>query len=69
MPHVQEDKAELSVDILGKQPGRQVVERCGHGSKLNHQGTAGFGPWFHLPGCHVGYIFLTHSHVERCDVS
>ena len=22
----------------------------GYGSKLNHQGTAGFGPWFRLPG-------------------
>ena len=35
----------------------------GHGSKLNHQGTAGFGPCFHLPGFRFGYIFLTHSQI------
>ena len=35
-----------------------------YGSKLNHQGTAGFGPCFHLPGFHFGYIFLTHSHMS-----
>ena len=29
---------------------------------LGHGGTAGFSPCFHLPGFHVGYIFLTHSH-------
>ena len=34
-----------------------------YGSKLNQQGTAGFGPCFYLPGFHFGYIFLTHSHV------
>ena len=37
---------------------------CGHGSKLNLQVTAVFSPWFHLPGFHVGHIFLTHSHVN-----
>ena len=26
--------------------------------------TAGFSPSFHLPGFHLGYIFLTHNHVE-----
>ena len=26
-------------------------------------GTTGFSPWFHLPGFHFGYPFLTHSHV------
>ena len=31
----------------------------GCGSKLNQQGTADFGPWFHLPGFHVGYLLLT----------
>ena len=36
---------------------------CGYGSKLNHQGTAGFCPCFHLPGFHLRYLFLTHSHV------
>ena len=25
--------------------------------------TAGFGPCFHLPGFHCGYVFLTHSHL------
>ena len=33
----------------------------GYGSKLNHQGTTGFGPCFHLPGFHLGYLFLTHG--------
>ena len=37
----------------------------GYGSKLNHQGTAGFSPCFHLPGFHFGYIFLTHSQVTN----
>ena len=45
------------------------------GSKLNHQGTTGFSPWFHLPGFHFGYLFLTSHIVEswnlpfqrRCD--
>ena len=35
--------------------------QSGYGSKLNHQGTAGFGPFFHLPGFHFGYPCLTHS--------
>ena len=35
----------------------------GYGSKLNHQGTAGFGPCFHLSGFHCGHVFLTHSRV------
>ena len=35
----------------------------GHGSKLNHLGTAGFDPCFHLPGSHLGYLFLT-SHIS-----
>ena len=36
----------------------------GHGSTLHHQGTAGFGPCFHLPGQPIfGYICLTHSHM------
>ena len=37
----------------------------GYGSKLNHQGTAGLSPCFHLPGFHFGYLFLTHSHFRR----
>ena len=36
-----------------------------YGSKLDHQGTAGFGPCFHLQGFHFGYICLTHSHIEK----
>ena len=32
--------------------------------KLNHQGTTGFSPCFHLPGFHLGYLFLTHSHMQ-----
>ena len=34
----------------------------GCGSKLNHQGTAGFShsPWFHLPGLHFEYL-STHT--------
>ena len=33
----------------------------GHGSKLNHQGTAGFSPCFHLPGFRFGFTFWTHT--------
>ena len=33
----------------------------GYGSKLSHQGTAGFGRCFHLPGFHFVYLFLTHT--------
>ena len=36
----------------------------GYGSTSNHQGTAGFSPYFHLPGFHFRYIFLTHSHIK-----
>ena len=32
-------------------PGRHP---CGYGSRLNHQGTAGFSPCVHLPPCHFG---------------
>ena len=39
---------------------------AGCGSKLNHQGTAGCSPSFHLPGFHFGYIFLTHSQLVAC---
>ena len=40
----------------------------GSRSKLNHRGTAGFCLWFHLPGFHFGYLFLTHSHLGRLPV-
>ena len=36
---------------------------CGDGSKLNHQGTAGCSPCFHLPGFHLGYLCLTYTHL------
>ena len=39
----------------------------GCGSELSHQGTAGFSPWFHLPGFHFGYPFWTHSHSQIND--
>ena len=32
------------------------------GSKFR-RGYAGFGPCFHLPGFHLGYIFLSHGHI------
>ena len=35
------------------------TKTTGYGSKLNHQGTAGFSHCFLLPGCHFGYLFLT----------
>ena len=34
----------------------------GYGSKLNHQGIAGFG-LFYLPGFHFEYLILSHSHL------
>ena len=37
----------------------------GYGSKLNHQGTAGFSPSFHLPRFHFGHLFLTQSQMAR----
>ena len=38
----------------------------GHGSKLNHQGTAGVSPCFHLPGFHFGVaLFLIRGHSEK----
>ena len=43
--------------------GQLWISSLGSGSKLNHQGTTGFSPWFHLPGFHFGYLFLTHSHL------
>ena len=41
-----------------------MVVPNGCGSKYNHQGTADFSLWFHLPGFHFGYAFLTHSHMN-----
>ena len=31
------------------------LQPLGYESKLNHQGTAGFSPCFHLPGFHFGF--------------
>ena len=45
------------------QDAEEQWEPSGCGSKLSHQGTAGFSSWFHLPGFHFGYLFLTHSHL------
>ena len=46
---------------LVRNPGKH-----GYGSKLNHQGTAGFSCWFHLPGLHFGVtLFLTHSRIQK----
>ena len=42
------------------------VRPFGDGSKLNHQGTAGIGPCFHLPGS--GYIFLPTAIWQPCSL-
>ena len=51
-------------------PRSQTVPKpdylIGHGSKLKSWGYAGFSLWFHLPRCHFGTTFLSHS---RFDVS
>ena len=31
--------------------------------KIKPPGDRRFGPCFHFPGFHFGYIFLTHSHM------
>ena len=57
--------------LLSKQPLPQLLQPYGCGSKLNHQdhqGTADFSPWFHLPGFYFGYPFLTHSHVAMSEL-
>ena len=36
----------------------------GYGSKQNHQGTAGFSFWFHLPGFHFWVPILTHCQLN-----
>ena len=47
----------------------QAPNGCVCVSKLNHQGTAGFSPWFHLPGFHVGYPSLTHRQIASPSIS
>ena len=44
------------------------VASLGCRSKLNHEGTAGFSPCFHLPRFHLGYLFLTHSHLLASEM-
>ena len=38
----------------------------GCGSEINRRGNAGFGPCFHLPGFHFGYLFVTYSQRFSC---
>ena len=45
-------------------PASFLVDSNGCGSKLNHQGTTGFGPCCHLPGFHFGYLVLTHCQIR-----
>ena len=33
--------------------------------KIKPPGKTGFGPCFHLPGSHFGYLFLNHSHLSK----
>ena len=47
----------------------QCYESFGCGSKLNHQGTAGFGPCCHLPGFHFGYLFFDPQPFVRAPQS
>ena len=50
----------------GTSPAHETHSSPVYGSKpKNHQGTTGFGPCFHLPGFHLGYLFLTHSHLRK----
>ena len=35
---------------------------------MGMEGPAGFSPWFHLPGFHFGYLFLTHSHLNMLRI-
>ena len=48
--------------------GQGVLLRNGCGSKLDHQGTAGFSPCFHLPGFHFGCLFLTHPQMGMSNL-
>ena len=38
-------------------------------NKTTRNGTAGFSLWFHLPGFHLGCLFLTHSHTKPIMLS
>ena len=43
-----------------RQPARHAVPcfSVGENASGSHLGTAGFGPCFHLPGFHIGYVFF-----------
>ena len=50
---IQQDEARSHLTSMAFVPciaGGSCLHKYGHGSKLNHQGTAGFSPCFHLPG-------------------
>ena len=56
----------LQMDQQGRtQRSKRRLWTSGCGSKLNRRGYAGFGPCFHLPGFHVGTVFLSHSQVRN----
>ena len=48
----------------GAEKGQAAGDPSGDGSKLSHQGTAGFGPCSYLPKFHLGYVLLTHTQVK-----
>ncbi|CAJ1362328.1 unnamed protein product [Effrenium voratum] len=69
-------KATIGADFLTKEvmiDDKLVTMQAAHfsgvplfgcGSTFHHWGTAGLSPWFHLPGFHFGYPFLTHRHFD-----
>ena len=76
-PHLSEA---LGVRLETRVRTRARLIRPGHGSgkkRKDHLGmgqnqttrnwTAGFSPWFHLPGFHLGYLLLTHSHFKSWE--
>ena len=58
--HLEPFKWETQGKPLQFEQFKQGVDptQYGHGSKLSHQGTAGFGPCFCLPGFHFGYLVV-----------
>ena len=48
---------------LSRKTTKPQLNLYGYGSKLKSWGYAGFSLWFHLPRCHFGTTFLSHSHV------
>ena len=53
--------------VAGRVPARrsQVSILRSHLGMGNQTTTTGFGHCFHLPGCHLGYLFWTHSHFSH----